>query len=80
MNLELINGYFVLWQRHGNDKNGNPIYLVNIFKQVTNKDQVYYVSRNTCIKSATLDKYDSIKVKSYSIHDTIKYLISQIPD
>lgn len=40
--MELYNykNFIFTVQRHGNDKNGNPIFLVNIFK----KDNIYNIN------------------------------------
>lgn len=74
MNLKLINGFLVGYQRQGNDKNGNPIYLINIWEQYS-QSEWYNINNRT---SARLDKYYNIRVQSYNISDTIQQLLDQI--
>lgn len=74
MELKQYNNYLVAYQRQGNDRNGNPIYIINIFKQ-------YESGRIRNCNSCTgrrLDKHDNIKVVSYNIDDTIKNIINTL--
>ncbi len=55
----------VTCQRQGNDKNGNPLYIINIFKDNSN---VNYLS------DRKKDKYNNIKIQSYNIDGDIQYI------
>ena len=67
------------YQRQGNDKNGNPIYIINIFKKSGYKNFynniTYFVAERDNIK---LDKYGNIRVSSYDIGGTIQNIINQL--
>ena len=75
MTLTIIKGYLVTYQRQGNDKNGNPIYIVNIFDRWGN----VYVNRNRDT-GRRLDKYGNIRIQSYNIPDTLERLVNAIND
>lgn len=64
--------YLVAVQRNGNDKNGNPIYLINIFDG--NK---LFISYNPA-SGRKLDKYGNIRLSSYNIDSTIQNIINQL--
>jgi hypothetical protein len=76
--MELIEykNYFVTYQRQGNDVNGNPIYLVNVFERYGN----YWQNANFVKFKATnkLDKYGNIRIKSYNIIDDIKFMLDKV--
>ena len=55
----------VIYQRQGNDKNGNPLYIVNIFRDSIN---VNWKSNKK------KDKYNNIKIRSYNINADIQYI------
>ena len=63
------------YQRQGNDKNGNPIYIINIFKKSGYKNFynniTYFVAERNNIK---LDKYNNIKIQSYDVDRDIQYI------
>lgn len=67
------------YQRQGNDKNGNPIYIINIFKKSGYKNFynniTYFVAERNNIK---LDKYGNIRLSSYDIDSTIQNIIDQL--
>lgn len=67
------------YQRQGNDKNGNPIYIINIFKKSGYKNFynniTYFVAEKNNIK---LDKYGNIRLSSYDIDGTIQNIIDQL--
>ena len=67
------------YQRQGNDKNGNPIYIINIFKKSGYKNFynniTYFVAERNNIK---LDKYGNIRLSSYNIDGTIQNIIDQL--
>ena len=67
------------YQRQGNDKNGNPIYIINIFKKSGYKNFynniTYFVAERNNIK---LDKYGNIRLSSYDIDGTIQNIIDQL--
>ena len=71
----------VTYQRQGNDKNGNPIYIINIFKKSGYKNFynniTYFVAERNNIK---LDKYNNIKIQSYNINADIQYLCDSITE
>ena len=77
MNLLIIGIYYVCYQRQGNDKNSNPIYLINVFKTVKDDGKEVFYSVNYRQKKK-LDKYGNIKITSYNIDDTINRIISEI--
>lgn len=59
----------VAYQRQGNDKNGNPLFIINIFKNNgTYNFNVNYLS------DRRKDKYNNIKMQSYSIDRDIQYI------
>ena len=59
----------VTYQRQGNDKNGNPICILNVFKNNgTYNFNVNYLS------DRKKDKYNNIKIQSYSIDKDIQYI------
>lgn len=59
----------VAHQRQGNDRNGNPIYILNVFKNNgTYNFNVNYLS------DRRKDKYNNIKVQSYDIYRDIQYI------
>lgn len=66
------------YQRQGNDKNGNPIYLVNIFQKMTfgNWQNVNYWR----CKDKKLDKYNNIRLQSYNIEADCKNLIESMEE
>ena len=67
------------YQCQGNDKNGNPIYIINIFKKSGYKNFynniTYFVAERNNIK---LDKYGNIRLSSYHIDGTIQNIIDQL--
>ena len=65
-----INYYFVSYQRQGNDKNGNPIFIINVFDENLNNIN-YSIDRRS-------DKYGNIKLTSYSIKEDIKHMLNSI--
>lgn len=74
MEILKIEKYFVVYQRQGNDANGNPIFIINFFEML---ESGYYFNLNFKIDRKK-DKYGNIKITSYSINDTVKQLINQI--
>lgn len=71
-NVKEVSYYLVAVQRNGNDKNGNPIYLINIFNG--NK---LFISYNFA-SGRKLDKYGNIRLSSYNIDSTIQNIINQL--
>ena len=71
-NEKEIKYYLVATQRNGNDKNGNPIYLVNIFN-----GEKLFISYNPA-SGRRLDKYGNIRLSSYNIDSTIQNIIDQL--
>ena len=64
--------YLVASQRNGNDKNGNPIYLINIFDG--NK---LFISYNPA-SGRRLDKYGNIRIQSYNVDASVQSIINQL--
>lgn len=75
MNLLRIKGFYVTYIRSGNDKNGNPIYLVNFFDSENGR----FYNCNYRQKKK-LDKYGNIRVQSYNIDDSIQQVLKEIVD
>lgn len=77
MNLLEVGVYTVAYVRTGNDRNGNPVYLINIFKDINNNGIKKYYSVNYR-STHKLDKYGSIRAVSYNIDDTLKMILSDM--
>jgi hypothetical protein len=73
MNLLKIENYYVTYQKQGNDKNGNPIYLINFFDE--NMENLYY---KLAEKKFRLDKHNNLKITSYNILSNIKLILNAI--
>lgn len=79
------NVYCYTYQRNGNDVNGNPIYLINIYEIKYRKlnptphseTEISYHNVNY-LSDRRKDKHDNIIFKSYSIDTEIEYIIRQI--
>ena len=67
--------YFCTYQRQGNDKNGNPLYIVNIFRST--ESGKYFYTMNPVI-NRRLDKYGNIKFTSYNILSDINYILQKL--
>lgn len=80
MELIQISGYFVTYQRQGNDRNGNPVYLVNVFSNYNGTGEHWYnVNYSDKQKHGRrLDKYGNIRIQSYNIEQSIKDIISTL--
>lgn len=77
MELVKVKDYLVTYQRQGNDRNGNTIYIINVFTLHQN----YYINMNACLNTLAkvkLDKYGNIKMTSYNIQSDIDFLISKL--
>lgn len=59
----------VAYQRQGNDKNGNPLYIINVFK-----NNGFYNFNVNYLLDRRKDKYNNIKMQSYSIDKDIQYI------
>ena len=64
--------FLVTTQRNGNDKNGNPIYLINIF------DGTNLCINYNCMAGRKLDKYGNIRIQSYNVDASIQSIINQL--
>ena len=75
MNLLEVGLYTITYIRNGNDKNGNPIYLINIFMSI-NDDGIkkYYNVNYRSIHKR--DKNGNIRVTSYNIDNSIKDILN----
>ena len=71
MNILKKEGYLIAYQRQGNDRNGNPIYILNFFDDT----ELYNCNYKINVKK---DKHGNIKTTSYCINDTIDYYIKKI--
>lgn len=65
--------FLVVYQRQGNNRNGNPIYIINIFN--LSADNLYNYNIHT---GRRLDKYGNIKITSYNIDSTIQSIINEL--
>jgi len=64
--------YLVTIQRQGNDRNGNPIYIVNIFDGTCLSVNYNYKTGHK------MDKYGNLRVQSYNIDDSVQNMINQL--
>lgn len=64
--------FLVTIQRQGNDRNGNPIYLVNIFNgSCLSVNYNYKADRK-------LDKYGNLRIQSYNIDASVQNIIDHL--
>ena len=71
-NEEEMKQYLVTIQRQGNDRNGNPIYLVNIFDgSCLSANYNYKADRK-------LDKYGNIRLQSYNVDASVQAIINSL--
>jgi hypothetical protein len=78
--------YLCTYQRQGNDKNGNPLYIVNVFKTYGFEhlnDYTTKVLSNCNFTYATntgrrLDKYGNLKFTSYNILSDINHILQKL--
>ncbi len=71
------NFFYYSCQRQGNDKNGNPIYIVNIFYDCGSGEKISFINMN-CRTNIRMDKYGNIKMQSYSIDESMESIIKSI--
>ena len=79
MKIFEYNDFLATYIRQGNDKNGNPIFLVNIFQKCSNirdKTNYYWDNINNLIKDRTTDKNGNIRIKTSDIVSIIKTMIN----
>lgn len=78
MELLQIGNYFIAYQRAGNDKNGNPIFLINVFQQYGGQKwyNINYADKGKHGKR--LDKNGNIRMQSYNIEADVKYMIESL--
>lgn len=69
-NKKEIQRYFVAYQKQGNDKSGNMIYIVNIWNN--NLHNMNFLTDHR------LDKYDNIKMQSCNIESDLQYMIDNL--
>lgn len=78
MELKKLNAtLYVIYQRQGNDKNGNPVYIINFFRLENNNGLLRYYNVNHELKIKK-DKHGNIKDTSYNINETINYYQCQL--
>ena len=68
---------FYTYERNGNDRNGNPIYKVNIFEKwynVRTNDEGF--ERLNACTGRTLDKGGNIRLQSYNIKVDVQRIIA----
>lgn len=68
--------YFCAYQRQGNDRNGNPIYIVGIFQEYETTEKRYYCMNSQAGKR--LDKYGNLKFTSYNILYDIDHILNSL--
>lgn len=90
--MELVqynNDFFYTYQRNGNDRNGNPIYKVNIFKKyypcstgtMTNTKNYVYSNYSYTIaqnQNRRLTKENDLRLQSYNIKADIERIIDRL--
>lgn len=79
MELIQIDGYWVAYQRQGANANGNPIFLVNVFKPLYTDGNIFFQRGFFNCNAQTkrkLDKYGNIRLQSYNIEEDIKHIIN----
>ena len=71
--LYLNENYFVVYQRQGNNANGNPLFIINFFYKYFDRGQQKktYSNYNVCILGQRRDKHNNIKLESYNIEADI---------
>lgn len=67
--------YFCTYQRQGNDRNGNPLYIVNIFRMT--ESGKYFYTMNPAL-NRRLDKYGNLKFTSYNILYDIDHILNSL--
>lgn len=76
MEIRKIGGKYdvtIVYQRNGNDRNGNPIYLINIFQGNNNTNWGMG-------EKWKRDKYGNIRVKTYNIYDVLEEIAGYFKD
>lgn len=89
--MELIqynNDFFYTYQRNGNDRNGNAIYLVNIFKKyfpcsthgIDNTKNYVYSNYNCTIAQGQKKRLvkNEIRLQSSNIQSDIENIINRL--
>ena len=75
MILKEIGSYTISYIRNGNNKNGNPVYLINVFINVGDETVKEYCNVNyTSIHKR--DKNGNIRLVSYNIDNSIRDILS----
>lgn len=77
MELQKIGNYIIAHQRQGNNVNGNPMYIINVFKSIEDKNILHYYNVNYR-QSKKLDKHGNIKITSYNTDDAIMQILNDI--
>ena len=84
--MELIkynNEFFYTYQRDGNDRNGNSIYIVHIVKEYypcKNDKEYIYANYNYTIatnQKRRLTKNNELRLQSYNIKADIEHIIER---
>ena len=90
--MELVqynNDFFYTYQRNGNDRNGNPIYKVNIFKKyypcstgTMDNAKNHVLSNYNCtiasMQKRRLTKENELRLQSYNIKSDIENIIKRL--
>jgi hypothetical protein len=71
--LKQYKQYHYTYSRFGNDLNGNPIYLINVYVFNNNR----YENINT-LTGRKRDKYENIRMTSYNVDADIHYMIDRL--
>jgi hypothetical protein len=69
--------YFCTYQRQGNDKNGNPFYIVSVFKWNEENESIHFDKLNFETERR-LDKYGNLKFTSYNILSDINHILQKL--
>lgn len=76
--------FFYTYNRNGNDKNGNPIYLVNVFKiyyPCNNQTEYVHANYNCTIaheQKRKLTKTNELRLQSYNIKSDVENIIKRL--
>ena len=69
--------YFCTYQRQGNDKNGNPLYIVNVFRWHEREQSIHFDKLNFETERR-FDKYGNLKFTSYNILYDIDHILQKL--
>lgn len=72
--------YFCTYQRQGNDKNENPLYIFNVFRWNEGNGSIrsIHFDKLNFKTERRFDKYGNLKFTSYNILYDIDYILSSL--